>query len=120
LIDFTCGVSYIGCEKEKLGEVAEWLPEGTPTEEGASLGCFMFYVYVLKSQKDGTYYYGSTSNVAKRLRDHNSGKAKFTKGHRPYAVQYLEEYETKREAQARERFFKTIDGYNWLKANRVT
>jgi hypothetical protein len=21
--------------------VAEWLPEGTPTEEGASLGCFM-------------------------------------------------------------------------------
>lgn len=79
----------------------------------------MFYVYVLKSQKDGTYYYGSTSNVAKRLRDHNSGKAKFTKGHRPYAVQYLEEFETKREAQERERFFKTIDGYNWLKANRV-
>lgn len=41
LIDFTCGVSYIGCEKEKLGEVAEWFPEGTHTEEGASLGCFM-------------------------------------------------------------------------------
>jgi len=79
----------------------------------------MFFVYILKSVRDGTYYNGSTSNVEKRLKEHNAGKAKYTKGHRPYTAHYTEHCLTKSEALARERFLKTIDGYNWLKANQI-
>jgi putative endonuclease len=95
--------------------------EGTPTEEGASLenDDQMYFTYILKSVKDGTYYYGSTSNVEKRLKNHNAGKSRYTKGHRPYVVHYTERFSVRSEAMARERYFKTIDGYNWLKANLI-
>ncbi|MEW6508525.1 MAG: GIY-YIG nuclease family protein [Bacteroidota bacterium] len=77
------------------------------------------YAYILISLKDKTHYYGSTANLANRLNEHNSGKVKYTKGHRPYELHYFEEFKTRKEASARERFFKTIDGYNWLKSNGI-
>ncbi len=54
----------------------------------------MFYAYILKSLKDGTYYKGSTDNLQKRIKQHNSGKVKYTKGHLPYQLHYFEEFET--------------------------
>ena len=100
--------------------MAEWFPEGTPTEEGASLKHGeMYFAYVLRSLKDGTHYYGSTSDMDKRLQEHNSGKVKYTKGHRPYVLHHIEQFETKEKAGKRERFFKTIAGYNWLKQNKI-
>ena len=85
-------------------------------EEGASLerDRKVYFAYVLLSLKDGTHYYGSTSDLEKRVRDHNSGKAKFTKGHRPFTLLYSETFATKAEASKRERFFKSISGYVWL------
>jgi putative endonuclease len=79
----------------------------------------MFYTYILKSEKDGSYYYGSTQNIEQRLRYHNSGKVRYTKGHMPYKVHYFEVYQTRRESMQREKFFKTIDGYNWLKLQKI-
>jgi len=79
----------------------------------------MFFTYILKSLKDGTYYYGSTNEVNERLRCHNSGKVKYTNGHRPYKLHYYETYSTRKEAIAKEKYFKSIDGYKWLKANGI-
>ena len=79
----------------------------------------MFYTYILKSLKDQTYYYGSTQNLKERLRIHNSGKVRYTKGHLPYALHYYEPFETRKEASAREHFFKSIDGYKWLKMKKI-
>jgi len=79
----------------------------------------LYFVYILKSQKDFTYYYGSTKDISKRLETHNSGKVKYTKGHLPYKLLYFEEFSTRKEAMERERYFKTIDGYNWLKLNKI-
>ncbi len=73
----------------------------------------------MRSEKDGTHYYGSTSDLEKRLREHNSGKARFTKGHRPYVVVYSEALPTKSEALKRETFFKSIQGYLWLRNRGV-
>lgn len=39
----------------------------------------MFYVYALEGLMDGRIYVGMTTDVTKRLLEHNSGKAKFTK-----------------------------------------
>jgi len=79
----------------------------------------MFYAYILKSIKDTTYYYGLTKDLEARIRMHNSGQVRYTKGHKPYVLHYYENYETRKEAAARERFFKSIDGYNWLRANKI-
>ena len=80
----------------------------------------MFYAYIIKSTKDNTFYYGSTENLKNRLATHNSGKVRYTKGHMPYILQYYETFSTRKEAIARERFFKSIDGYKWLKAQGIT
>jgi len=79
----------------------------------------MFFAYILKSEKDGRFYYGSTMDLEKRLVKHNKGDVKATKHRRPLIVHYKEEFETRQEAFKREQFFKTIDGYNWLKNERI-
>lgn len=79
----------------------------------------VYYAYILKSLSHGTYYYGSTSDVAKRLKDHNLGKVKYTKGRRPWVVHYTEAFNSRSEAVVRERFFKSIDGYRYLKEQGI-
>ena len=37
------------------------------------------YVYILCSKRSGHYYIGSTSNVARRFRQHKQGQTKTTK-----------------------------------------
>ena len=69
-----------------------------------------YYVYVLQSLKDGRSYTGYTSNLENRLRDHNTGHTKSLRHRRPLKLLYFEEFETKKEAMDRERFFKTPEG----------
>jgi putative endonuclease len=83
------------------------------------MGEKLAFAYVLKSLKDGKYYYGSTDDIETRLRAHNAGKVRSTKARRPLVVHYKEEYKTKHEARLREFFFKTIEGHNWLKTNKI-
>jgi putative endonuclease len=79
-----------------------------------------YYAYILRSEKTGTYYYGSTTDLQARLKYHNAGKVRSTKAKRPWTLHYFEEFQTQGEALARERFFKTIDGYLFLKKNGIT
>ncbi|NUQ40031.1 MAG: GIY-YIG nuclease family protein [Calditrichaceae bacterium] len=79
----------------------------------------MFYAYILKSLKDHRYYYGSTSDLKKRLKSHNGGKVRSTKNRRPFELHYFEEFPTQSEALLRERFFKSPEGYAWLKENNI-
>ncbi len=78
-----------------------------------------YFAYILKSDYDGSFYYGSGQDVVKRIKQHNRGKSRYTKGKRPWKYHYSEEYPTRAEAMARERFFKTIDGYNYLKEKGI-
>jgi len=79
-----------------------------------------FFVYILKSQKDQGYYYGFTTDIETRLRFHNEGLVRSTKGRRPFTLHYFEEMNSKSDALKREKFFKSIDGYNYLKDNGIT
>jgi putative endonuclease len=78
-----------------------------------------FYTYILKSDLTTKHYYGSCSDLSKRLADHNYGRVKFTKSFKPWAIHYFEEFETKSEALKREKYFKSIDGYCWLKSKGI-
>jgi putative endonuclease len=70
----------------------------------------------VKSSKDGKYYYGHASDLEKRLKEHNRGKVRSTKGRIPFELHYYEKFGTKTEAAKREYYYKSIDGYNWLKS----
>jgi putative endonuclease len=52
----------------------------------------VYYAYILESLRDGTHYFGSSADVDARLREHNAGRSRYTKGHLPYKVLYIEEF----------------------------
>ena len=61
-----------------------------------------FYVYIIQSEKDGSYYIGSTKDLAERLERHNQGRSKYTKGKTPWELVYHEEFPDRSSAMKRE------------------
>jgi putative endonuclease len=72
-------------------------------------------VYVLKSIKDSATYVGMAIDTEKRLKDHNSGKNRYTKGHMPWKSIYTEEFENWSTARVWEKYLKSTAGKNWLR-----
>ena len=62
----------------------------------------MFYMYIIKSIKDKKLYFGSTSDLRRRLKEHNSGLNRSTKSRRPFKVVYYEAFVDAEEAKKRE------------------
>ena len=75
----------------------------------------MHTVYVLKSLKDGRRYIGYTSNIERRLKEHNAGTTESTRYRCPFELIYTETYQTENEAKLREKFFKSGRGREELK-----
>jgi putative endonuclease len=68
----------------------------------------IFFVYVLGSQRknDRRTYVGWTTDIDRRLRQHNAGRgAKSTRG-RTWILLYIENCKTRREAMSREWYIK--------------
>ena len=74
-----------------------------------------YFVYVLESEKDGRLYKGQTSDIEKRVKEHNSGKNRYTKAHLPWKIIYTEEHPDWSTARIREKYLKSTAGKNWLK-----
>ena len=75
----------------------------------------MFFVYVIRSEVDGRFYVGFTTDVNKRLKEHNNGKTKSTKGYCPWCLFFYEEYGTRIEARNREVYLKSGTGKEYIK-----
>lgn len=75
----------------------------------------MHYVYVLKSLKDAKLYSGYSSDLKKRLLEHNKGRVDSTKRRKPFKLIYYEAYLNQQDATTREKFFKTQWGRNYLR-----
>ena len=73
------------------------------------------FVYVIRSEVDGRFYVGMTGDLERRLKEHNSGKTRSTKGYRPWKLIFTEEYETSIEARAREKYLKSGVGKEFIK-----
>ncbi len=78
-----------------------------------------FYTYVLKSDKTGTFYTGTTNNLERRLEQHKKGKVYYTKNKLPVRLIYFEACSNKDDAYHRERYLKTGMGKRYLK-NRLS
>ncbi|HLD17460.1 MAG TPA: GIY-YIG nuclease family protein [Patescibacteria group bacterium] len=70
----------------------------------------MYVVYILQSQTSGRFYIGHTKDLVQRLKDHNRGSTKSTKGRGPWKVVYKEQWFTKQEAWSREHKIKSYKG----------
>jgi predicted GIY-YIG superfamily endonuclease len=75
----------------------------------------MFYAYVLLCD-NGAYYKGFTNNLEHRYQQHLKGTAAvYTAKHKPLKIAYYEIFQTEQEAVAREKYFKSGSGREWLK-----
>ena len=59
----------------------------------------MYYVYLLKSKKDNKFYIGSSSDILRRLNEHNSGKTKSIRHRIPFEVVGFKKFEDKNKAR---------------------
>ena len=66
-----------------------------------------YFVYMVRCADD-TLYTGITTNLERRVDEHNSSKkgAKYTRARRPVILVYSETYKTRSEASKREYFIK--------------
>jgi putative endonuclease len=56
-------------------------------------------------------YIGSTDDLKRRLKEHNSGKSAYTKKYMPWDIIYYEAHTIKSDATRREKYFKTTQGH---------
>ncbi len=76
----------------------------------------MFYVYILKSLKDGSIYTGYTNDLRRRFIEHNTNKNRATKYKTPFDLVYYEAYKSKSDAKHRESMLKKFGaGHKELK-----
>jgi putative endonuclease len=74
-----------------------------------------YCTYVLFSEKDRMLYVGYSSNLERRLIQHNSGNVKSTSYRRPLQLIFCEFYLFEADARKREMYFKTTAGKKALK-----
>ncbi len=62
----------------------------------------MFFIYILKSFINNSYYVGSCEDIEARFNLHNAGQVDSTKRYIPWELVYREEYKSLSSARKRE------------------
>jgi putative endonuclease len=65
-----------------------------------------FFVYIIQSKKDFSFYVGQTNDLDARLSKHNDGFSKYSSSKTPWHLVYFEMLDTRMEAIKREREIK--------------
>ena len=65
-----------------------------------------YYVYIIQSETDGSYYKGFSEDYIKRLEQHNNSWSKFTSSKIPWKLIHVESFENKKSALKREKAIK--------------
>lgn len=73
------------------------------------------YVYVLRSKKDGSFYVGYTTDLKRRLSEHNAKRSFATVHRAPFEFIYAEVCKNEDDAKRRENYLKTTQGRRFLK-----
>jgi putative endonuclease len=75
-----------------------------------------YYLYILFSEKLNKYYVGSTTELDRRVIEHNRGKEKFTRTGLPWLLVYTEDFPSLLEARRREREIKSKKSRKYIEA----
>ena len=70
----------------------------------------MYYVYFLYSRKKKNVYIGHTSNLEKRISEHNLGRVRSTRNRKPLILIRNEIYSNRYDALRREEYLKSLYG----------
>ena len=102
------------------GLVVQWIPACQRgghllRQAGNRSFLIMFFVYAIKSEKDGRFYVGFTNNLERRILEHNQGKTKSTKGYVPWVLVYRETVDAMEIARKREKYLKSGIGKKIIK-----
>ena len=73
-----------------------------------------YFLYILQSEKDGTFYVGSSADPLKRLEKHNAPHKGFTAKKQPWKLVYQEPFGSKTLALKREKFIKKQKSRDFL------
>lgn len=71
----------------------------------------MYYTYIIQSEKDLSYYVGSTSDLIKRLEDHNRGQTKYTSSKTPFKIVWYCAFSQKKKSLDFEKYLKHGSGF---------
>jgi restriction endonuclease S subunit/predicted GIY-YIG superfamily endonuclease len=75
----------------------------------------VFFVYAIRCDNDSIYI-GQTQDLQKRWKEHLAGQASdWTSQHKPLLIVHHEEYSSREEAVAREKWLKTGFGRKWIR-----
>ncbi len=78
----------------------------------------MYSAYVLRSEKDGNFYTGYTSDLKRRVEDHNTGRVQSTRSRVPLELVYYEACRHQEDALHRGKYLKTTYGHRYIR-NRL-
>lgn len=71
----------------------------------------MYYVYILKSQKDGTFYIGMTKDLKLRFTEHNQHCSDYSSSKAPFDLEWYSAFKTKKLALDFEKYLKSSSGF---------
>jgi putative endonuclease len=73
-----------------------------------------YYVYVLRGEKDGSFYIGHTADLDERIQRHNRGRSSYTKTKLPWKLIYQEEFLSRSEVMKREMEIKRMKSREYI------
>jgi putative endonuclease len=79
----------------------------------------MYFVYILQSQKDASRYIGVTTDLKRRLLEHNSGSSKYSSSKRPFKLNWYCVFSNKEKAYEFEKYLKSSSGYAFTKKHLI-
>lgn len=84
----------------------------------AKFASMVYFVYVLQNSSTRMLYIGFTTNLKRRILEHQEGKSLFTRKNKStgkWKLIYFEGYSNKKDAEGREKFLKGGSGRKYLK-----
>ncbi len=78
----------------------------------------MHYVYILELSNN-SYYVGQTSDLKKRIKDHNKGNTNYTKKYLPVKLHFYCAFKSKKKAIEFEKYLKSGSGKAFKKKRLI-
>lgn len=80
----------------------------------------MYYAYILRSERDGSYYTGFARDLKSRLREHNAQQSKYSSTKAPFLLIWYCAFPSKVQAVAFERYLKSGSGFAFARKRLVS
>ena len=74
----------------------------------------VYFVYILQSLKDFSFYVGQCDDLDRRMSKHTDGMSRYTSGKRPLRMVYFEKYPSRSLALKREKQIKNMKSRKFI------